>query len=57
MILTISIIIGCCLANTGMLADKGDAAFGIWANVSRQVSTEYRAPLPMPEDESDSDSE
>ena len=40
MILTISIIIGCCLANTGMLADKGDAAFGIWANVSRQVDCE-----------------
>ena len=30
---------------------------GIYANVSRQVSTEYSAPLQMPMDESDSDSE
>ena len=41
MILILSIIIGCCLANTGILTDKGDAAFGIWANVSRQVDCDY----------------
>ena len=37
MMLIISIIIGYCFANTGILVDKGYSAFGIWANVSRTI--------------------
>ena len=37
MMLIISIIIGYCFANTGILADKNYSAFGIWANVSRTI--------------------
>ena len=37
MMLIISIIIGYCFANTGILADKNYSAFGIWAKVSRQI--------------------
>ena len=40
MMLIISIIIGYCFANAGILADKNESAFGIWAKVSRVIDCE-----------------
>jgi hypothetical protein len=41
MILVFSIIIGCCFAQTGMMAEKGYGAFGIWVEATGPVDSDY----------------
>jgi len=41
MILVFSLIIGCCFTQTGMLAEKGYGAFGIWGEASAPVDSDY----------------